>query len=114
MDAAMEGNTSIGGLLIEKGADIDIRNRLRETALSLAANNGHLSFIKLLLQKGASLDCYPFGDSFDSWLNWVAKYTRCSPEQAERIRESFDTERKLRNSSEQPADSSLSLRSSSE
>jgi ankyrin repeat protein len=96
MAAALVGNTSIGRLLIEKGADLDSRNKFRDTALSLASHTGHLSFIRLLLTSGASLDCYPFGDSFESWLSWVAKYTRCSPEQAERIRRLFDTERNLR------------------
>jgi ankyrin repeat protein len=43
MAAAMEGNTSIGMLLIEKGADLDSRNKFRDTALSLAAHSGHLS-----------------------------------------------------------------------
>jgi len=37
MIAAMEGDTSIGRLLIEKGADLDRRNNHRDTALSLAA-----------------------------------------------------------------------------
>ena len=96
MAAALEGNTSVGLLLIEKGADLDSRNKFRDTALSLAAHGGHVSFVKLLLTNGASVDCYPFGDSFEPWLNWVAKYTRCSPDQAERIRELLDAERELK------------------
>src|SRR5215470_14648910 len=61
MLAAMEGNTNIGRLLIERGADLDGRNSHRDTALSLAAHTGHPSFVKLLLDTGASLECYPFG-----------------------------------------------------
>ena len=95
MIAALEGNTSIGRSLIEKGADLDKRNKFRETALSLAAHSGHPSFVKLLLTSGASLDCYPFGNTFDDWLNWVSKYSRSS-EQANHIRNLFDAERKLR------------------
>jgi hypothetical protein len=95
MVAALEGNTSIGTLLIEGGADVDKRNRFRETALSLAAHSGHPSFVRLLLRSGASLECYPFGNTFDDWLNWVARYSR-SPEQAEHIRSLFETERKSR------------------
>jgi ankyrin repeat protein len=95
MIAALEGNTTLGRLLIEKGADLDKRNKFRETALSLAAHRGHPSFVKLLLTSGASLECYPFGNTFDDWLNWVAKYSR-SPEQAEHLRSLFDTERKVR------------------
>jgi uncharacterized protein len=102
MLTALEGNTSIGRLLIEKGADLDSRNKFGDTALSLAANSGHPSFIKLLLQSGASLECYPFGGSFDDWLTWVGKYTDCSAEQAEQIRILFDTERNIRTRTDQP------------
>src|ERR1700739_4745951 len=49
MIAALEGNTSIGTLLIHRGATLDSRNRFRETALSLAAHSGHPSFVQLLL-----------------------------------------------------------------
>jgi hypothetical protein len=45
MIAAMEGDTSIGRLLIEKGADLDRRNNHRDTALSLAAHTGHPSIV---------------------------------------------------------------------
>jgi hypothetical protein len=33
MIAALEGNTAIGALLIQNGADLDQRNKFRETAL---------------------------------------------------------------------------------
>src|SRR5271154_373772 len=61
MVAAMEGNTSIGALLIEKGADLERRNKFCSTALSLAAHTGHPSFVELLLTSGASLECHPDG-----------------------------------------------------
>src|SRR5277367_2884590 len=61
MAAAMEGDTSIGTLLIERGADLERRNKFRDTALSLAAHTGHPSFVKLLLTSGASLECHPDG-----------------------------------------------------
>src|ERR1700722_27679 len=92
MVAALEGNTSIGSLLIESGAELDIRNNRRETALSLAAHTGHSSFVSLLLTGGASLDCHPFGNTFDAWFNWACQYGRCS----EKIRELFNKERKNR------------------
>src|SRR5262249_12880896 len=98
MIAALEGNTSIGTLLIDRDATLDSRNKFRETALSLAAHSGHPSFVQLLLSSGASLECYPFGNTFDDWLNWVVKYSR-SPEQAEHVRRLFDSERKLRSES---------------
>ena len=92
MVAALEGNTSIGDLLIESGAELDRRNKGRETALSLAAHTGHSSFVSLLLNSGASLECHPFGNTFDAWLNWACQYGRCS----EKIRELFNKERKTR------------------
>src|SRR5579859_5069016 len=42
MLAALEGNTSIGELLISRGADINATNKSGETALSLAAHKGHI------------------------------------------------------------------------
>jgi len=92
MDAATEGNTSIGSLLVENGAELDRRNEHRDTALSLAAHTGHASFVDLLLRSGASLECHPFGNTFDAWLNWACQYGRCS----EKIRGLFDKERKIR------------------
>src|ERR1700722_8831750 len=78
MVAAMEGNTTIGRLVIERGADLDRRNKFRDTPLSLAAHTGHPSFVQFLLTSGASLKCHPFGNTFDVWLNWTCKYGRCS------------------------------------
>jgi ankyrin repeat protein len=92
MIAALEGNTSIGSLLIESGAELDRRNNVNDTALSLAAHTGHPSFVGLLLTGGASLDCHPFGNTFDVWFDWACQYGRCS----EKIRELFDKERKTR------------------
>jgi ankyrin repeat protein len=92
MIAALEGNTSIGSLLIESGAELDRRNKFHDTALSLAAHSGHSSFVSLLLTGGASLECHPFGTTFDVWLDWACQYGRCS----EKIRELFNKERKTR------------------
>ena len=92
MVAALEGNTSIGSLLIECGAELDTRNKFHDTALSSAAHTGHASFVDLLLRNGASLDCHPFGDSLNAWLSWACQYGRCT----ERIRELFENERKIR------------------
>jgi ankyrin repeat protein len=68
MLAAVEGNTSVGSLLFERGADLDSRNKSRGTALSLAAHKGHPSFVKLLLERGASLECYPFGTRLEGLI----------------------------------------------
>jgi ankyrin repeat protein len=68
MLAALEGETTIGELLIARGADINATNKFGETALSLAAHKGHARFMRLLLAHGASTDCRPHGASLESWL----------------------------------------------
>jgi uncharacterized protein len=68
MLAALEGNTSIGDLLISRGAPINSMNDLGETPLSLAAHKGHAPFVQLLLSHGASKDCRPHGHSLEDWL----------------------------------------------
>jgi ankyrin repeat protein len=42
MQAALKGNTSIGSLLISRGANLDHAGRSGDTALSFAAQTGHL------------------------------------------------------------------------
>jgi ankyrin repeat protein len=68
MVAAMEGNTSIGELLLERGAKTDEVNNVGETALSLAAHKGHIRFIRMLLRSGASPDVRPHGTTLENWL----------------------------------------------
>jgi ankyrin repeat protein len=68
MLAAMQGNTSIGELLIQRGADINAINDFGETALSLAAHGGHVPFIRVLLANGATIDCKPHGHALGDWI----------------------------------------------
>jgi ankyrin repeat protein len=68
MLAALEGNTKIGLLFLERGADINALNKFGESALSLAAHTGHLTFVKLLKSRGASADICPHGHDLESWL----------------------------------------------
>lgn len=68
MLAALDGNTSIGELLIARGADVNAANNFGETARSLAAHQGHMPFIKALLASGASTNCRPHGNSLREWL----------------------------------------------
>jgi len=74
MCAAMTGNTSIGRLLIEHGAELDRKDQFGWTALSMAAHTGHHAFVKLLVDHGASLDGFPFGKSFEGFLDWAEQY----------------------------------------
>jgi uncharacterized protein len=68
MLAGLEGNTSIGELLLSRGAEVDTKNDFGETALSLAAHGVHLPFIRILLANGASAACRPHGASLENWL----------------------------------------------
>jgi ankyrin repeat protein len=68
MLTALEGNTKIGALLLERGADVAALNQFGESALSLAAHKGHLKFVQLLMSRGASSDVHPHGYDLESWL----------------------------------------------
>lgn len=68
MLAAVEGKSSIGELLISRGAEVNATNDFGETALSLAAHLGHTRFIRFLLANGASTDCRPHGSNLGDWL----------------------------------------------
>ena len=54
MLAAVEGNVAIGGLLIEKGAAINVRNNKDDSALTLATHRGFALFVDLLTHSGAT------------------------------------------------------------
>ena len=54
--AAFCGYESIVQRLLEKGADIDGKDRSGQTALSRAAMKGHEAVVKLLLEKGADVE----------------------------------------------------------
>jgi len=69
MLTAIEENTAIGDLLISRGAALDKTNNFGETALSLADHGGHASFIRLLIDNGASADCRPHSHSLKDWVS---------------------------------------------
>jgi uncharacterized protein len=68
MLSAIEGNTSIGELLVSHGAKVDSVNDFGETALSLAAHKGHAPFARWLLALGASTECRPHGWDLGDWI----------------------------------------------
>ena len=68
MLTALEGNTAIGSILLDRGADVAALNKFGESALSLAAHKGHLKFVQLLMSRGASGDVRPHGHDLESWL----------------------------------------------
>lgn len=75
MLAAMDGNVSIGELLISRAAEVNATNDFGETALSLAACRGHIPFMRILLAHGATTDCHPHGQELDEWLKIASGLT---------------------------------------
>ena len=55
-DAARNGNIKIVRLLLDKGADVNAKDRSGKTAMILAAKNGHADIVRLLLDKGADVN----------------------------------------------------------
>merc|ERR1711978_84407 len=58
MEAARDGYTEVGRVLLDKGADVNAAPvpSSRDTALTLAAASGHYRFVELLLSRGARID----------------------------------------------------------
>lgn len=58
MEAASGGFQDVGEVLIEKGADVNAQPvpSSRDTALTIAAEKGHASFVELLLNHNACID----------------------------------------------------------
>lgn len=60
-DAARVGDTARITAALEKGADVNAKSRYDVTALILAANNGRMDAVKLLVARGADVNAQ---DSF--------------------------------------------------
>ena len=56
IQAAKAGDTSAVQQLLDKGANIEARNKDGHTALMNAANQGKTEVVKLLLEKGAQIE----------------------------------------------------------
>lgn len=63
---------------------------LGETALSLAAHAGHVSFLRFLLAKGAPVDVHPHGHTLREWVTISAGLT---PEELAEVLEMIEDER---------------------
>lgn len=96
MLAAITGNSSVGRLLIERGARSDARDMRGNTALSDAIMFGCVEFVRLLLEHGASSDRAPHGGSLDGFLDWCEQYTQATPEQIKKIRILIEAEKQKR------------------
>ncbi|KAE8446343.1 hypothetical protein EG329_012092 [Mollisiaceae sp. DMI_Dod_QoI] len=60
--AARNGRKAIVKLLLEKGANPEIKDRFSQTPLLLAVGKGYKAIVQLLLEKGANLDIVDFID----------------------------------------------------
>lgn len=56
MSAAMNGLTDVAKVLLDKGADVNIKDNYGGTALEYAALFGNADIVKLLLEKGANVN----------------------------------------------------------
>ena len=54
--ASLAGHADVVALLLERGSDIEIRNKGGLTALHAAAYGGNLEVVELLVSKGASVN----------------------------------------------------------
>ena len=61
--AAMIGDTTAAGTLIERGADVNSRDRGARTPLIEAAFGGHIDTVRLLLARGAHVNA----EDADGW-----------------------------------------------
>lgn len=58
MEAASGGYVEVGRVLLDKGADVNATPvpSSRDTALTIAADKGHVRFVELLLYRGAAVE----------------------------------------------------------
>ena len=55
MQAAYEGHLGVAELLVDKGADVNAKDKVGWTALTCAACEGHLEVVKLLKDRVAGV-----------------------------------------------------------
>jgi ankyrin repeat domain-containing protein 17 len=70
MEAASGGYIEVGRVLLDKGADVNAAPvpSSRDTALTIAADKGHLKFVELLLSRGASVEVKNKKGNSPLWL----------------------------------------------
>lgn len=100
MVAAFEGNTAIGRDLILHGAHLDAQDSHGWTALCTAVHTGHLGFVALLVDAGASLDGQAFGDSIEGFLDWALMYGSGSKDAMRKMKPLIESVRASRRQSD--------------
>lgn len=70
MEAASGGYIEVGRVLLDKGADVNAAPvpSSRDTALTIAADKGHLKFVELLLARGAAVEVKNKKGNSPLWL----------------------------------------------
>merc|ERR1712115_24191 len=70
MEAASGGDTEVGRVLLDKGADVNAAPvpTSRDTALTIAADKGHYRFVELLISRGAQVDVRNKKGNSSLWL----------------------------------------------
>lgn len=70
MEAASGGYIEVGRVLLDKGADVNAAPvpSSRDTALTIAADKGHLKFVELLLTRGAAVEVKNKKGNSPLWL----------------------------------------------
>lgn len=70
MEAASGGYIEVGRVLLDKGADVNAAPvpSSRDTALTIAADKGHLKFVELLLLRGAAVEVKNKKQNSPLWL----------------------------------------------
>ncbi|XP_015377737.1 PREDICTED: ankyrin repeat domain-containing protein 17-like isoform X3 [Diuraphis noxia] len=70
MEAASGGYVEVGRVLIDKGADVNANPvpSSRDTALTIAADKGHVRFVELLLEKNAHVEVKNKKGNSPLWL----------------------------------------------
>jgi ankyrin repeat protein len=71
--AARNGDTEVVHLLIEYGADVNVRNPRGHTVLYCAGGHGHLDTLQLILNAGADIDAR-FTHDAKTLLEWLTQY----------------------------------------
>lgn len=70
MEAASGGYVDVGRVLIDKGADVNASPvpSSRDTALTIAADKGHVRFVELLLSRNAMVEVKNKKGNSPLWL----------------------------------------------
>ena len=58
--AATNGHVSMVKLLVERGADVNVKSQWGQTPLHYAAGEGHVAMVKLLVELGAEVGAKDF------------------------------------------------------